>query len=141
MSNLHYSKIQEASSESDDVVWNDIKLAGSERTLYCNGTPCESCGKVFSSEWNMEKHHKSMQSWIRYLCNQCDYAASSEQTLEDHMKRARPPMSVRGTEDILTCSECGKVTNMKFCLTRPSEDSLGGLSDVGSSSLESPVKF
>ena len=55
-----------------------------------------------------------------YLCDQCDHAASSEQTLEVHMKRTLPSISVRRTEDVSTCSECGKDTNMKFSLMRPS---------------------
>ena len=68
----------------------------------------------------MEKHRESMHNRIGYLCDQCDHAASSEQTLEVHMKRTLPSISVRRTEDVSTCSECGKDTNMKFSLMRPS---------------------
>ena len=97
-------ELLEAASVDDDAFWNDIKLGGSVWVLYCDVTPCDVCGKVFTSKWNVKEHRNSVHDGIRFLCNQCDYIAVSEQNLEENMRRVWPPILARRTGDVSTCS-------------------------------------
>ena len=60
--------------------WNQISSDA-------KSTECPECGKVFTRKTHMVTHFRSNHLGIKYPCNQCDYQATQQGSLQRHIQR------------------------------------------------------
>ena len=64
-------------------------------------TECPECGKEFAHRYVMLKHYRSVHEGIKYPCNQCDYQATQQSSLQTHI-------AAKHSDKILKCDNSCK---------------------------------
>ena len=93
-----------------NVAHKNLGLGSEEKKE--NAFPCHSCGKTFSSKWNLIHHRKEEhfnregvhQPISSFTCDQCDERFAIKSQLEIHMK------SEHTTEMEFNCDDCEHCT-------------------------------
>ena len=74
------------SAIKSNIIANDSIKAFPIADVDQQSKQCPECGKEFTENRAMKRHHKSFHQGINYSCEQCDYKSKRKDKLTEHIK-------------------------------------------------------